>query len=101
MFDLFNTFLTGNRITKDGKILDSNSEEATALAEKLKTLEFETYRLATINNPIPLAPFVDDTNKWVKLASKVLLTKAVVGNYDYLSFVPGQVVEERSGKKEM
>ena len=99
MFDLFNTFLTGNRITKDGKILDSNSEEATALAEKLKTLEFETYRLATINNPIPLAPFVDDTNKWVKLASKVLLTKAVVGNYDYLSFVPGQVVEERSGKK--
>ena len=68
---------------------------------QLQTIRDNNETLRRISNPqkmIPIAPFVDDTNKWVKLASKVLLTKAVVGNYDYLSFVPGSVIVGRSGQ---
>jgi hypothetical protein len=39
---------------------------------------------------IPLAPFVTDTNKWVKLGLKILIQQAALSDVKYLSWMTGE-----------
>lgn len=45
-------------------------------------------------NSIPLAPFVTDTNKWVKLGLKIAIQQAVLNNVKYLSWGSGEQQNE-------
>lgn len=45
-------------------------------------------------NSIPLAPFVTDTNKWVKLGLKIAIQQAVLNNVKYLSWGAGEQQNE-------
>ena len=44
---------------------------------------------------IPRGPYVQDTKKWTALSIKRLLQLGVEGNYDSISFSPGEVQKQR------
>ena len=93
----------GNLIDKQNKIREESQDEKTRLdaIENRTPLVEELKKLREKQKGIPTAPFVMDTNAWIKLGLKVALKEAVKQGADKIAWSTGTQQFERWGSEEI
>jgi len=81
--------------------LEISKEERDSLYMPLKS-EYDKIlnrrdELVSDYGPIPVAPFVQDTNQWTDIALKRMIRYAVEEGYDKISWTPGYIHVDRYG----
>ena len=99
---LFQTKKVGNTGTfTDFEQIITNQERYDEIDKQLKRLREKEKQIKSKIGNIPTAPFVTDTNSWVKLGLKVALQEAVAQGADKIAWSTGTQQFERWGSEKI